>query len=127
MPANASCSEELLHYRTEIAMAKRKVWFAVGSANGPQSPVYSLFFNTTKADVYVSGRAIAHEVKASLHASGRWRVGFIQESPHEATTRDNRSKDRAFVKWERPGPFEPGLTRGFQIVVPPSVVTNFNA
>lgn len=61
-------------------MAKRLVRFAVGSPTCPQSPVYILFFNTTKADVYVSGRAIAHDVKASLHESGRWRIARVAQS-----------------------------------------------
>lgn len=106
-------------------LARRKVWFGVGSASGRQSPVYSVFFSTRKGDVYVSGRAIAHDVKASLHESGRYRIARVAKPNADELTPD--AADRAFVKWNRPSPFEPGLTRALQIVVPPSVVTDLNA
>jgi len=106
-------------------MAERKVWFGVGSANGAQSPIYSLFHSTKSADVYVTGRAIGRTIKASLHKSGHWRFAYVENSDEAKAL--SEGANRAFVKWERPAPFEPGLTRARVIIVPPSVVTTWNA
>src|SRR5271167_2796153 len=58
-----------------LPIRKGPVRFAVGPPNGPTSNSRKLWANR-KGDVYIACRDDFKEAKVSLHASGRWRMGF---------------------------------------------------
>jgi hypothetical protein len=58
-----------------LPIRKGPVRFAVGPPNGLTSNSWKLWANR-KGDVYIACRDNFKEAKVSLHASGRWRMGF---------------------------------------------------
>jgi hypothetical protein len=85
--------------------------FAVGMATNCQSSVWRLW--TYGDDAYFGARDWTNVVKVSLHASGRWRVAFVEnlDGPDSVD-------DRAAFKWNRPPEFVPGWTEGLGLLVP---------
>lgn len=94
--------------------------FAVGSPSGPQSGIWQVWANP-KGDVYVAGRLVGHHFKASLHRTGRWRVGYTEAQARRLGLPP--SVDRAILKWTAPPEFAPGVRRAFAVIVPSSEVT----
>jgi hypothetical protein len=86
--------------------------FAVGSPEEAYSAVWNLVTNGN--DVYLFGRQMARYLKASLHASGVWRIAWTKESQVLLTGTD----DRVIERWRRPPEFRPGWTQGISILVP---------
>lgn len=96
------------------------VRFAVGTLDGPRSNVWRLW--TQNDEVYVSARGIESDFKASLHSSGRWRVGFTQKVAKRQPDLGFPGGDRALLKWRRPFEEVPGWTNALVIIVPASEV-----
>jgi hypothetical protein len=95
------------------------VRFAVGPPDGLTSNAWRLW--TTKAgDVYIACRDNFKEVKVSLHASGRWRMGFTTEALAKNPTLVADGKNRAWDVWDRPPETIPNTVRAFQLVFPTS-------
>ena len=68
-------------------------------------------------DVYVAGRDASNWIKASLHASGDWRHGFVT-SLDDAD--ESGMEHRHFERWPRPPEIAPGVTLAVQICIPTS-------
>jgi hypothetical protein len=92
--------------------------FAVGSVDGPRSPTWRLWVPANKSDIYISRRSLAGEFKASLHESGKWRMGFTAEHEERPGSLVSPGADRAVLKWDRPEPIVDHVTKAFSIVVP---------
>lgn len=95
------------------------VRFAVGHPDGPTSNSWRMWA-TTNGDVYVACRDSFKETKVSLHASGRWRMGFTTEAV--AKNRDLLVPDqnRAWEVWDRPPEVLPGTVVAFRLIFPTS-------
>lgn len=102
------------------------ILFAVGTPMGPRSSVFRIWSAPGKSDVYITSRVVRGEFKASLHQSGKWRIGFTSEHVAGPNPLIPPTKDRALLKWSRPTPFDNGVTNAFQIIVPATEVTNFS-
>lgn len=55
-------------------------------------------------------------MKTSLHQSGKWREAFTDQHMAKPNALIQPPQDRAFSKWDRPGPFTPGVTRAYEVV-----------
>lgn len=76
---------------------------------------------TTKAgDVYVARRDNFKETKVSLHASGRWRMGFTTEAVAKNTKLLSCDQDRAWEVWDRPPETPPDAVIAFRLIFPTS-------
>jgi len=87
-------------------------------SGGPRSSLWRVW--TWKNDVYVGARAIAGDVRVSLHESGKWRFAFTRKHQLGPRPLIGPDEDRAKYKWDRPPEVYPGFTRAFVICVPSS-------
>jgi hypothetical protein len=93
--------------------------FAVGPPDGLTSNSWKIW--TTKAgDVYVACRDNFKEVKVSLHASGRWRMGFTTEAVTQNTNLLAQGQNRAWEIWDRPPETLPDTVIAFHLIFPTS-------
>src|SRR4051812_6561064 len=77
------------------------VRFAVGPPNG----ITSNSWNVTAAkngNVYIICRDNFKEVKVSLHASGRWRMGFTEKAIKSNPKLLLPGQNRAWEVWDKP-------------------------
>lgn len=88
-----------------------------GTDEGPRSALWRVFTGRKTSDVYIGARAIAGEVRVSLHERGPWRFAFTEKHQRRPRSFVPPEEDRARYKWSRPAEFAPGLTRAFLIVV----------
>jgi hypothetical protein len=100
-------------------MPQQTIRFGVGEPDGPRSATWRLWVPARSSDVYAARRSLAGQVKASLHASGRWRVAFTTELVERADQElVAPGQDRVIIAWDRPPEVMPGLTAAFDIIVP---------
>jgi hypothetical protein len=66
-------------------------------------------------DVHIACRDNFQDVKVSLHASGKWRVGFTIEAVKEYPSMIAINQDRAWEKWQEPPPHLPGTVIAFRL------------
>lgn len=90
-----------------LPLSKSPFRFAVGSWDGLSSNSWRVF--NSGDDVYLACRDNYEEVKWSLHASGRWRMGFTERGFQSTAHLHEPDADRAWFKWDRPEDFAPGL------------------
>lgn len=95
------------------------VRFAVGPPNGISSNAWRIWTMKT-GDVYIACRDNFKEVKVSLHASGRWRMGFTTEALAKNALLVGDGENRAWDVWDRPPETLPNTVRAFQLIFPTS-------
>lgn len=90
------------------------VRFAVGPVDEWRSAIWRLWSKGN--DIYLAGldRRNKLMVKFSLHASGKWRWAFTEDSG----VKEPGSSDRVIRRWNRPTDFFPGWYQGPSIIVP---------
>ena len=93
--------------------------FALGSATGARSNVWSVFGSKNFDDVYVGARDMLPVAKLSLHESGLWRRAYIKELAVKILPPD---EDRVLNRWEPPTPFADGWLHAVSIIIPCSSV-----
>lgn len=77
-----------------------------------------------KEDVYVSCRETGYAFKASLHASGDWRIQYFDRFYRAAVRDEHRTaRGRIIDQWPRPAPIVVGHTLALRIRTPWSSVT----
>ena len=92
------------------------VRFALGTAEGPRSTVWSIKGAKKFDDVYIGPRDSMGVAKLSLHQSGIWRRAFTSE---EALRRDlPDDQDRVMNRWDLPQPIEDGWLHAVSISIP---------
>jgi hypothetical protein len=93
--------------------------FAVGSPSGLTSNAWRVWTGKS-GDVYIACRDNFKEAKVSLHASGRWRMGFTTE----AITRNGKllegEQNRAWEVWDKPPASLSSAVVAFHLVFPTS-------
>jgi hypothetical protein len=102
-----------------LPIRKGTVRFAVGQPNGLTSNSWGLWANK-KGDIYIVCRDNFKETKVSLHASGRWRMGFTTESLAKNPNLVPLEKNRAWEVWDKPPPQLPNVTIAFRLFFPTS-------
>ena len=104
-----------------IGKATKGLRFAVGEPAGARSSVWRVWMNHRRDDVYISARALASELKVSLHPEF-WYFGFTKQHADRGLSLLPSGADRRMSIWDRPAEFGAGWTRAFPIVVPGSEV-----
>ncbi|MDY0169569.1 MAG: hypothetical protein RBS80_23710 [Thermoguttaceae bacterium] len=102
-------------------MPEKSIRFGVRDTRGRRAATWKIWTRTGsgKSDVYLACRSLGGTLKASMHDSGSWHIGFLRafvemELPEEDPKRENPYIER----WPRPGELAPGLTLAYRIVVP---------
>ena len=98
-----------------LPIRRGPVRFAVGSPTGYTSNSWRIW-TTTAGDVYIACRDNFKEAKVSLHASGRWRMGFTTEAISNNPLLVGEGENRAWDVWDRPVEKIPNIVQAFQLV-----------
>jgi hypothetical protein len=102
-----------------LPIRKGPARFAVGPPDGLSSNSWNLWSNR-KGDLYVACRDNFKEAKVSLHASGRWRMGFTSEALAKNPNLVPLEGNRAWEVWDQPPPQLPNVTIAFRLYFPTS-------
>lgn len=102
-----------------IPMRRGPVRFAVGPPNGFTSNAWRIW-TTKHGDVYIACRDNFREAKVSLHASGRWRMGFTTEAVVKNRNLLLTDQNRAWEVWDEPPVSLPNTVIAFRLLFPPS-------
>lgn len=113
IPPTLAARAELLPIRSG------PVRFAVGPPNGLTSNAWRIWA-TKHGDVYITCRDNFTEAKVSLHASGRWRIGFTSEAIAKNPEILSSEQDRAWEVWDEPSASLPNTVVAFRLVFPSS-------
>lgn len=95
------------------------VRFAVGPPTGLTSNTWRLWATTT-GDIYIACRDNFKEAKVSLHASGRWRIGFTREAVAKNIKLLPFEQNRAWEVWDQPPPTLADSIIAFRLIFPTS-------
>src|ERR1035438_1340044 len=93
--------------------------FALGTATGARSTVWTVFGSRNSDDVYVGARDTLPMAKPSLHQSGTWRRALIENAAKKILPAD---VDRVLNRWEVPEPFADGWLNAVTIIIPSSSI-----
>jgi hypothetical protein len=102
-----------------LPIRRGPVRFAVGSPNGPTSNSWCVW-TTPAHNLYISCRDNFTETKVSLHASGRWRMGFTTEALKKYKELLLPDQNRAWEVWDEPPPSLPDTVIAFRLLFPRS-------
>jgi len=98
---------------TRLPLLKGPVRFAVGTPASLSSNSWRVW--TQGQETYVVCRDAYREIKASLHASGTWKVGFTEQAVAASPTLLPEGRDRAWKKWRPDLDDQTKLVIGLQI------------
>jgi hypothetical protein len=105
-----------------LPVRKGPIRFAVGSPDGLTSNAWRIW-TEKKGDVYIRCRDNFQDAKVSLHASGRWRIGFAQEALAKNPGLVQDGQNRAWDVWDEPPAALPNVVKAFKLVFPASELT----
>jgi len=111
--------------RHAIKMAKQNIRFGISDGK-MQAATWKVWTEPKKLDVYLACRELGGELKASLHESGQWHVGYSQKFFQEkvAGSGGHAQRNRFVQEWARPKPLSTQLTLAYRILTPHSAVTS---
>jgi hypothetical protein len=90
------------------------VRFAVGPPNGITSNSWRCW-TAKKGDVYIACRDNFQDCKVSLHASGRWHMGFTEQALKKHPNLLNENRNRAWEVWNKPPPQLPDIVIAYRL------------
>lgn len=98
--------------------------FGVTDSNGHRSATWICWTpGVGKSDVYLGCRELGGILKASLHQSGSWQVGYSKESWNQKEEcLPERQTTRHIEIWPRPSDIAPGFTLAYRIITPATAV-----
>jgi len=105
-------------------MAEQSLRFVV-SDNKHRAESWKIWTRTGlgKHDVYLACRSLGRSLKASLHESDSWHVGFLRPFLSQELGADHpKQADPYIERWPRPPEIGPGVTLAYRILVPTSAV-----
>jgi len=105
---------------TQILPAGQALRFALGTAEGTRSTIWTVFGSRNSDDVYVGARDALPMAKLSLHQSGRWRRALTQQGAAQQNL--PADADRVFQRWEAPEAFGDGWIHAVIITIPGSSI-----
>jgi len=69
--------------------------------------------------VYLACRSLGGKLKASLHDSGSWHIGFLRTFVENEVADGDPKRENPYIdRWPRPNAIAPGVTVAYRIVVP---------
>jgi len=102
-----------------LPIRKSPIRFAVGSPDGYTSNAWRVWSNK-HGDVYIACRDNFNNTKVSLHASGRWRMGFTTEALTKNPEILSCNQNRAWEVWDQPPSSIPYTVTAFRLLFPTS-------
>lgn len=93
---------KLLEQLGRLPLRNKPARFAVGNPGGVSSNSWRVWAEK-KNDIYIACRDNFRETKVSLHASGKWRMGFTSEAIANAPHLIGENQNRAWDVWDAPG------------------------
>lgn len=119
MPGIPMVSYETAARAGQLPIVDKPARFAVGDPNGMTSNSWRVWVER-RSEIYIACRDNFTETKVSLHASGRWRMGFTSEALKKTPTLVQSSENRAWEVWDRPPAMLPQTTTAFHLYFPTS-------
>ena len=104
---------------TDLPVITGEIRFAVGHPSGVTSNSWRMWA-TKKGDVYLACRDNLTDTKVSLHASGRWRMGFTREAIAGKPDLMAGERNRAWEVWDAPPATLPNTVTAFRLLFPTS-------
>jgi len=101
----------------KLPILKGPIRFAVGPPDGLTSNAWRMWASK-QGDVYIACRDNFKEVKVSLHASGRWRMGFTTEAINKNPKLLPSGTNRAWDVWDKPPESLPDSVVAFKLIFP---------
>ena len=101
----------------KLPILKGPIRFAIGPPDGLTSNAWRMWASKY-GDVYIACRDNFKEVKVSLHASGRWRMGFTTEAINKNPKLLPSDTDRAWEVWDKPPESLPDSVVAFKLIFP---------
>ena len=101
----------------KLPILKGPIRFAVGPPDGLTSNAWRMWASK-QGDVYIACRDNFKEVKISLHASGRWRMGFTTEAINKNPKLLLSGTNRAWDVWDKPSESLPDSVVAFKLIFP---------
>lgn len=106
-------------------MQEQAIRFGVSDGNGNRSSTWKVWTPPGKSDVYLACRELGGHLKASLHESGSWHIGYSEKTYAELVNDVVPTQRGRFVRlWDRPKAIAPGVTLAYRIVTPPSALVS---
>lgn len=102
-----------------LPLLKGPVRFAVGPPDGLTSNAWRMW-TSKHGDIYIACRDNFKEAKVSLHASGRWRMGFTTDAISKNPQLLLPDTNRAWDVWDEPPTSLPDSVVAFQLIFPTS-------
>jgi hypothetical protein len=104
-------------------MPELSVRFGVGDGITRRATTWKCWAvrGTGRNDVYLANRHLRGALKASLHESGTWQVGFNRRYLDAHAPREEWPT-RIVDKWDRPKELAPGVTLAYRILTPSASV-----
>lgn len=102
-----------------LPIIDKPVRFSVGDPNGMTSNSWRVWVER-RSEIYIACRDSFTETKVSLHASGRWRMGFTSEAIKKTPALIQSSENRAWEVWDTPHATLPQTTTAFHLYFPTS-------
>lgn len=97
-----------------LPFTKGPVRFAFGDPDGLTSNAWRAWV-AGPGDVYLACRDNMRETKVSLHASGRWRMGFTSEAITKRPDLLAKGQNRAWEVWDEPTATLPNTVAAFRL------------
>jgi hypothetical protein len=97
-----------------LPLSNEPARFAVGDPIGVTSNSWRVW--TQKQNLYIACRDNFRETKVSLHASGRWRMGFTSEAVSKQPHLIAKNRNRAWDVWDIPEEDLPSPIAAFHLV-----------
>lgn len=107
-------------------MPEKSIRFAVRNEEGFQAETWKLVTRTGggKNDVYLFCRPLGGVLKASLHESGSWHVGFLRGFVEKNFEDGHPKHSNPYIeRWPEPSAISSGVTLAYRVLVPSSGVT----
>lgn len=101
----------------QVPVREQEFRFAVGEPSGASTNSWKAWVDR-KGDIYIACRDNFREIKVSLHASGRWRLGLTEEAVRKRPEILPAGVDRAWDKWAPPADHQERVVIAFQLVFP---------
>ena len=102
----------------------KELRFGIRNNKNKRAATWKLWTVRSHPDVYLACRELNGQLKASLHESGRWHIGFTKEFYEEQIKSIVSTKNRFIDEWTIPISIAPGVILAFRILTPNASVNS---
>ena len=103
-------------------MGERYLRFAIRE-NQLRAATWKIWSRNSNSDIYLTCRELKGAIKASLHQSGSWHIGYSDSASEKYfESREDFEKSKFIEIWPKPKPISDGTVLAFRIVTPFSAI-----